>query len=247
MINRERRVAVYTGTRNLYPDMVPAIKSLIAHSDVDKVYLLIEDDEFPFEVPKDIVEVRNVSEQTYFKPDGPNMKSGFTYMAMMRAALCKEFPELDEILALDCDTICVRDITDIWNTPLYDEYYFAAVPETARTTKSSTYTNIGVALYNLKKLRDGKADEVIDILNTKKYTYLEQDVFNLQCQGAIYKLSSDYNATNYTKPTSNPKIVHYAGIKDWSDVDLVNRYRDTSWEEILKYRKRRQEEKKNRG
>ena len=34
------KVAVYTGTRNLYSDMLPALNSLLVHSDVDKIYLL---------------------------------------------------------------------------------------------------------------------------------------------------------------------------------------------------------------
>ena len=42
------KAAVYTGTRNLYKQMVVAVKSLIRNSDVDKIYLLIEDDEFPY-------------------------------------------------------------------------------------------------------------------------------------------------------------------------------------------------------
>ena len=57
------KVAAYTGTRNLYDGMLASVKSLILHSDVDKIFLLIEDDEFPYELPK-CVEVRNISDQT---------------------------------------------------------------------------------------------------------------------------------------------------------------------------------------
>ena len=45
------RTAVYTGTRNLYYYMVAAAKSLLAHSNVEKIYFLIEDDTFPYELP----------------------------------------------------------------------------------------------------------------------------------------------------------------------------------------------------
>ena len=41
------KAAVYTGTKNLYKAMVPAVKSLVCNSDVDKIYLFIEDDKFP--------------------------------------------------------------------------------------------------------------------------------------------------------------------------------------------------------
>ena len=37
------KAAVYAGTRNVYEDMIPSMKSLLIHSDVNKVYFLIED------------------------------------------------------------------------------------------------------------------------------------------------------------------------------------------------------------
>lgn len=54
------RTAVYTGTRNLYPYMIAAAKSLLVHSNVDKIYFLIEDDKFPYELPPKTVTI-NVS------------------------------------------------------------------------------------------------------------------------------------------------------------------------------------------
>jgi lipopolysaccharide biosynthesis glycosyltransferase len=104
--------------------MIPAIKSLLINSDVDKIYLLIEDDVFPFDLPSN-VETINVSNQKYFRPNGPNMNSHYTYLAMMRAALAKVFPDLDTILSLDVDTIVNQDISDVWNLPI-ENYYFAA-------------------------------------------------------------------------------------------------------------------------
>ena len=141
------KYAVYTGTKNLYYDMIPAVKSMLINSDVDKIYLLIEDDKFPIELPKE-VECINVSGQTYFKPDGPIMKSQFSYMALMRAALPKVFPDLDTILSLDVDTIVDKDISDIWDIPLGDKYYFAAAPEVKRSENGFVYTNAGVTLFN---------------------------------------------------------------------------------------------------
>ena len=115
------KVAVYAGTRNIYSDMLPAAKSLLIHSDVDKIYFLIEDDEFPYELPPEI-ECIDVSNQTYFDPNGPNYKSKCTYMVLIRAALSKVFPQYDTILSLDVDTIVNENINDIWNYNL-DGYY----------------------------------------------------------------------------------------------------------------------------
>lgn len=237
---RIKKAAAYTGTKNLYKLMVPAIKSLLTNSDVEKVYLLIEDDEFPYDIPNQ-VECINVSKQKFFKPDGPNMNSKFTYMAMMRATYADMFPELHKILSLDVDTIVDKDISDIWNLDLEDDYYFAAVVEPDRTDfyQDILYTNIGVALYNLDKLRDGKAEEVIKALNDKEYKFLEQDAFNELCQGHILSIPSYYNATDYTAKTECPRIVHYAGMRKWGDIDLVRKYDKSTWDEIAKYRKMR--------
>ena len=81
----EPRVALYTGTANIYDSMWASCKSMIAKGLCDEVVLFIEDDEFPYDISSLPITVRNVSGQRYFKSDGPNMRSGFTYMAMMRA------------------------------------------------------------------------------------------------------------------------------------------------------------------
>lgn len=221
------KAAAYTGTRNLYSGMVPAVKSLLAHSDVEKVYLLIEDDEFPYYLP-DCVETVNVSNQTYFRPGGPNMDSDFTYMAMMRATFALMFTELDRILSLDVDTIVNEDISILWDAPLND-CYFCAAPEWHKTKPDRVYTNIGVCMYNLEKLRDGKAQQAIDALNTRKYRFLEQDVFNEICQGHILLMNGNYNANYWVKHGDNPKIVHYAAIRDWEEIELVKQYRQMEW------------------
>ena len=69
------RAAVYCGTRNVYQDMIPSMKSLLIHSDVEKIYFLIEDNEFPYKLPPE-VECITVSNQQWFTVDNcPNMKN----------------------------------------------------------------------------------------------------------------------------------------------------------------------------
>ena len=92
----ERRAVVYCGTRNIYRDMIPSLKSLLTWRAADKVYLLIEDDAFPCELPE-AVETINVSGQKWFTPDGPNYNSRVTYMDMIRLALPELFPEIERL------------------------------------------------------------------------------------------------------------------------------------------------------
>lgn len=226
--------AVYTGTRNLYGDMQTAAKSLIANSDVDKVWLFTEGG-YDYWLP-DMCEVLDVSGQEYFPKDGPNMTSPFSYMALMRAALAlmPEFDGVDKVLSLDVDTVCMRDVSQIWDMPIGD-CYFSASREDSSCFKNMLYCNTGVTLYNLGKLRDGKAAEVVHCLNWRKYPNVEQDVFSFLCQGHIHDMPSEYNSTRFTDATNVVRILHFAGYRTdvWRTRHEVVEWRETSWDRVM--------------
>ena len=235
LVKKDLRVAAYCGTKNLYKNMIPAIKSLLINSNVDKIYLLIEDDKFPYKLPPQ-VETINVKNQGFFKQDGPNMNSRFTYMAMMRAALPFIFPQYDKILSLDIDTIAIQDISELWDIDLKNNYFAACVqPERCKYGKFDNricekYYNAGVVMYNLQQLRDGKGMAVIKQLNKQKHNFLDQDVMNFLCDGKTITISNDYNYCKYSEyqwcgKSFDPKIIHYAGIKDWDNFPEIDKYR----------------------
>ena len=239
----EPNVAMYTGTKNLYERMIPAMKSLIANSNVDKVILGIEHDKFPIDLPDEankIVEVMNLSGQKYFSEENcQNWGSYFTYMAMIRAAYWDMFPQYKRILSVDVDTFVNRDISSIWDLPIYD-YYFAAVKEPKKSEEhNQLYCNVGVCLFNLEKLRDGTGQKVMDLINSKKMFLVEQDAFNFTCKDKIYEMPPEYNAFFATKPSPYAKVVHFAAIKDWTDEELYKKWEKASWDEVFSYRKRK--------
>lgn len=234
------KTAAYMATRNVYSDMVPALKSLLLNTDVEKVYFLIEDDTFPEWLPP-CVEIINVSGQTFFKPDGPNFNSPWTWMAMMKAALPKVLKE-DIVLALDYDAFFIKPIgSELWDVDLSD-YYLAGVPEPKKQGFKQPYVNFGVILLNLAKFRaDGVDDIVIHELNTV-YTFAnEQDVINRLCRQKIKTLPSRYNYNNYSAPCDDPAVLHFAGIGEgfswsrqrWQDHPIVEHFRKMEWKDIL--------------
>ena len=227
------KTAIYMGTRNLYEHMLPAIKSLIMNSDVDKIYIGIEDETFPYKLP-DICETINLSKQTIFSKDGANFHNRYSYMVMMRIALAKILPdELDRVLSLDVDTIVDKDISELWDLPIND-YYFAASHEWHKAEKDYLYCNVGVCLFNLKKMRDGKTDELIHVLNKIKLDFVEQDALNMLCQGYIYDMPSEYNSNYYTEPCENPKIIHHIGRNDLLPTyPDVQKYAAMSFDEVM--------------
>ena len=226
--------AVDCATRNIYGDMEAAAKSLVANSDVDKVHFLIEDAEFPRPLPS-IVECHDVSGQEFFHRDGPNAFTSWTWMVLMRAALCHVLPDVDEVLSLDCDAICVRDVSGAWDVDL-DGKYLAGVTERAKSGPGKQYVNFGVVLFNLAGMRDGKADKIIDALNSRKFTYPEQDAINELCNGSIAEMHEEYNAMAFNAEVENPRIVHFAGVgrEKWTDNPEARLFIDMTWDDAMR-------------
>lgn len=221
------KAAAYLATRNYYKDVLPSVKSLLINSDVDKIVLLIEDDTFPYELPKRVMTV-NAAHQTYFKRTSPNIKNWWTWMVLLRGAYHRIFPDLDRILSFDADAFAVQDVSGLWDFDLSD-YYYAAVREPKLSTDDRVYFNAGIMMLNLDNLRDGTGDRIIDELNTRHHRYPEQDCYTEFCQGKILELPSEYNSTHFTAPCDAPKIVHYADTKDWRDKPIVKQFRDMDW------------------
>lgn len=236
------RVVVYSGTRKVYKDMVTAAKSLIAHTKVDRVYFMVEDskEKFPLEVP-DWFKFVNVVNQKYFMVTCPNRNSHLTYMVLMRAAFHRIFSTELKVLQLDCDTVVTGDIGGLWDDYDMTDYYFACVkePECCKGGKdwrrfTDTYYNMGVALMNLEKLRDGKGDRIIRQINFVKYNANEQDAINEWCKDQILELPNIYNAGNdWTGFPENSLITHFAGVMDWRKEPLWKKYETMSWDEAL--------------
>lgn len=244
------REAIYSGSRNLYPHMVNAAKSLIANSAVERVWFLIEDEEFPYEVPE-MIRTIDVSKQRFFHPKGPNMKTQFTYMALMRVCYAKLLPETGKVLQLDVDTVCVDDVSALWDMEM-GEAWLAAVREPPRYVNGhrtdykpwgENYYNIGVAMFNLAQIRRDRIDDfLIHVLNTEYLRYIDQDAWDKYGSGRCIDLDTRYNESMVTGYTDDPAIIHYAGhANGWIDpgyrecprLEHIRKYREMSWDEAM--------------
>lgn len=230
------KVAVYFGSIHIYKDMIPAYKSLLVNSDVDKIYLLTEDDKFPYELHRDVENINIARKiETWFERDGANWNSAWKYVGLIRCALSKVFPDLDTILSIDCDTIVKEDVSDLWNINL-NNFYVAGVMEPHMTFSThSLYVNAGVTMWNLKKIReDGIDDKMIDDLNRNRRMFVCQDTLNAFCRDRIFQLPAMYNVSDFTEQSKRVKIFHYAGgrPKDWRKLPIVEYYRNLPLDEI---------------
>lgn len=219
----DEKIVVYLATRNLYRLLPAAYNSLLAYNKPDHVYLLIEDDRLPYDVP-DVITCVNVSEQTFFSHGGPNYSGRYTYMALMKAAVSKIFPDAEKVLVLDVDTIVNGDLSPLWEIDLNCSYYAAATEPRMSKIVGYTYSNVGVVMLNLDYLRETHMeDDIIHELNTHYHPFPEQDVFNSLCTWHFTEIPADYNVTP-TGLTGRPEreiVTHYAGLREWDNFDPV--------------------------
>ena len=104
---------------------------------------------------------------------------------------------VDKVLYLDSDTIILKDLSELYNTNL-DDNYVGAVDDWQTgwyENKSKRYFNNGVMLLNLKKiLEDDIETKLIDFkLNDKINRFVTQDAFNNIMYDKVVFLPLIYN------------------------------------------------------
>lgn len=222
-----KRTVVYAGTRNIYKNMTTAAKSLLSHTRVDRVWFLIEDDDFPEALPA-VIKTKNVSGQKWFDPDGPNARKRWSWMALMKLALPEVFPELERVLWLDVDTIVRKDIGQLFDTDL-GGCYLAAAEEPMRSKRPFMYFNAGVMVMDLCRLRDGKAKDLIRLANGYPMDFPDQDAINLLCQGKIKPISPYFNSNYWIVEMPDPAIEHFAADREYTERKLWKEYEGKEW------------------
>lgn len=216
MESTERINVVYSLSRNLYPFLLGAIRSLLDHNDNVKIYVLAEDDELPFQIPCEH-EILDMSGQTWFLPENPNCRRQFTYMAMLRVCTPLLIHE-HRVIQLDIDTIVCDSLRPIWDLDMTGKW-IAWCPEYNGQFRpfGPMYYNFGVAVLNLGQLRaDNAAEFMVRELNRFQYPFLDQDVMNrFAVPDKTVDLPVRFNECFCCGQTENPAIVHYAGFPDW--------------------------------
>lgn len=144
------------------------------------------------------------------------------------------FPNLDKILYLDCDTVVLGDISELYNTELHDTYLACApdeavlaipvfqkyVEEVIGVKKYDEYFNAGIILMNLNKFRKDKIFEKFMDLNDKYYFIVaqDQDLLNVLCAGNVtyYDRGWNKNPTEGVVPYKKLNLIHYhLTMKPW--------------------------------
>ena len=230
------RSAVMVSTRNLYPDLGPPIKALLVNSDVEKVYLFLEDDDPGVYLPPEC-QVVNVSEFDHFWRGSPNATSSWTYMVLMRSLFHRMLPE-DRVLSLDLDAFVLKDVSKLWRLDMRDKLIAAVRETTPLDSPEFPYFNMGFVMINLAYLREtGKGEEIVRGLKNRYMQYPEQHAYNFACSGAVLWLPREWNAGKGTEPYGEPVVRHFmAESATYRDSDIYKHFRDMPWEEVRPWR-----------
>lgn len=150
---------------------------------------------------------------------------------------------IDKVIYLDGDTIILKDLSDLYNTNLGDNY--AGVSDDWQThysanDKKERYFNCGVLLLNLKKIRqDNVQSKLIEYKrNDKIKRFVTQDAFNSMFYGktVFIPLIYDTFAPEYEDdyvlkrikevlgPNYNPELYFYKTKKEFQDAVAIIHY-----------------------
>lgn len=227
----EPKTVCYLATRKLYDGLKAPIMSALLNGNIDQAVLFVEDDEIGYKLPGNVLTV-NVSNQKFFRSDGPNFYSRWTYMILMKTAVCYLLPDLDRALVLDCDTIVHRDISPLWGLDM-DGYCVAGCREPYwQGHYGREYVNGGMLFWNLNEMRQYGAEPLIRALNETRYDLKEQDAISEVLEGRILRVDGSYNECPYTeRPTEAVRIRHYAnwGQKRFLEDPEVRKYMQMGW------------------
>ena len=227
-----KRVAVFAGTRNVYRNMVISAKSLLAHTHMDRVYFLIEDDVFPQPLPN-VITCMQQDWTRWFEKDGPNFNSHVTYMSAVRVALPDIFWEESRVLWLDTDIIVEKDIGLLFDMDM-EGNYVAMTEEPIRSQYPFRYHNAGVMLMDLDRIRrDRLWEKWIRLYNRQEFTAQEQDCINVLTQGEILTIGPEWNcAGSITQHVDDPYIRHYAGGLKYNEPEEFREWERAEWSVI---------------
>lgn len=203
-------------TRNWYKYLAVEICSIFENNENVKIYLVLEDDEFPyFKGDKRIIVYNVYKMPKIISEKSPNYSTRYTIMGCATMSLYDWIPE-DKGILLDVDILIDGSLQELWDMDMEDNLVGAVVEKAAGRVH---YFNSGMTLMNLKALREeGVGASAAEKYNHRKYLYVFQDCYNEFCEGRVLELPAKWNATFFTGRPKDAVVLHGArsDFKFWN-------------------------------
>ena len=171
----------------------------------------------------------------------------FTLTIYFRLFIPSMFPQYDKALYLDCDTVILGDISELYNYDLGNNLLGGAPCEGVNSfdvykryvkevdgLDPDYFFNAGVILMNLKAFREeGFYDQFAELLGKYKFRLIQDEGYlNVICQDRILRLPRAWNKTPVGPDKlsrEDLRIVHYLMTwKPWHYEDIP--YQEYFWE-----------------
>ncbi len=184
----------------------------------------------------------NVESKLYALRDCMYCRDYYTDAIFYRLMIPEMFPDYDKVLYMDCDTVALSDVAELYSIPIGNNYIgavpdqaVAAVPAFRAYTRYALnipfqrYFNSGVIVMNLKKLREiGFYGKFSEVLRSYDFTIApDQDVLNLICKDKVHYYGGEWNQMPIGGK-GTPKLIHYnLSMKPWHYTGVL--YEEYFW------------------
>lgn len=176
-----------------------------------------------------------------------HMRDYYTCTTYFRMFIAGMFPQYDKALYLDCDTVVLGDISELYNYDLGNNLLAGAPCEGVNSfdvykryvrevdgLDPDYFFNAGVLLMNLKCFREeGFYEQFAELLQKYKFQVIQdEDYLNVLCQDRVLRLPRAWNKTPVAPDKlarEDLRIVHYLMTwKPWYYDDIP--YQEYFWE-----------------
>lgn len=176
-----------------------------------------------------------------------HMRDYYTCTTYFRIFIAGMFPQYDKALYLDCDTVILGDISELYHKDLGNNLLAGAPCEGVNSfaiykryvtevdgLNPDYFFNAGVILMNLKAFREeGFYEQFAELLKKYKFTVIQdEDYLNVLCQDRVLRLPRAWNKTPVAPDKlarEDLRIVHYLmSWKPWNFDDIP--YQEYFWE-----------------
>lgn len=255
-MDKQQIIPIFFATNKTYaPFLTVCIKSLLANASKDyfyKLYVLTTDLDPMLQgrikqalTPNSTIEFISLKNELDKIEDLFHLRDYYSKETYYRFFIPDLFPDYEKVLYIDCDTILLGDVSELYNTDIKD-YFVAAIVEEVMNTedvfgtyveqflgiKRENYFNAGVMLINNKRFLKFKiAEKFVEL--SEQYTFRvtqDEDYLNVLCKGRVKMLDLGWNKTSYKNPAfddKNLKLIHYKmNFKPWH-------YKNTLYEEYF--------------
>lgn len=245
----------YAADENYLPYLAVAITSLKAHVSKEyeyRIHILCPGDlgENGKKIKK--LETENISirfENVANKMDRIqsfiHCRDYYTSAIYYRLFIPELFTQYKKAIYLDCDTVLLDDIANLYNVELGDNLIGAVADEAVASidvfrdyTKNALgipgncYFNSGVIVMDLEKFRQiNFCEKFCEVLSSYHFIVApDQDCLNLICKGKIKYYDGEWNKMPIGgSAVKKPKLVHYnLTMKPWHYDDVL--YQEYFWE-----------------